>query len=883
MPRVTSFVALAAVCFGCADARAQPCAIEWSDEFSYGVFNGEVRALVEFDDDGPGPNPPALFIGGHFSAAGGVAANRIVKWDGSAFTSLGSGLSDWVSGLAVYDEDGPGPALPALFVGGIFRFAGGSPANRIAKWDGQTWSAVGGGMNASGYRYVTELLVFDEDGTGPNPPFLFAGGNFTTAGGVPATGIARWGGSSWSPVGTGIAGGILQTVGALAEFDDDGPGPNPPSLIAGGSFSTAGGVAVNGIAKWDGAAWSSLAGGVTAAIFPLVEDITIFDDDGPGPNPAVLIAGGHFEQAGGVSVDNVARWDGSAWSGLGGGITGGEFPDVHALAAWDVDGLGPNTPRLFAAGRFEQSDGQPSLNMAQWDGLQWTPLGTGLNSTVQFLHVFDVDGIGPELPNLFVGGGFTVAGGVRADSLARWTGSSWLPIVPGPVDNGVNSTVRDFAVFDEDGAGAAPPSLFVAGSFLTSGPVRSRRIARWDGANWSALTTAGGTVGVNGIVEAVAVFDDDDAGPNPPALFVAGSFTTAGALAADRIAKWNGANWSPLGQGLDSTAQAMAVFDPDSSGPTPPALIVAGSFTTAGGISANRVAMWDGQTWSALGDGFNAVVYTLAVYDEDGSGPAPPRLFAGGDFVSSGAVTLERIARWDGVSWTDVGGGVSSRVYSLAVFDPDAMGPIPPALVAGGFFLRAGGMPANRIAQWNGQSWQTLGSGVDNGSVDKLVEHDSDGPGPEQAMLYVGGGFSSAGGVPATNIAQWDGNNWSPLDSGLAESTAALVVSAMASYDDDGPGPNPPSLFAGGQFTTAGGRPSGNIARWGCPKTAFPDMNCDGSVNDQDIAPFAVALVDPALYAVMFPACDISRADVNQDGVNDGLDVAPFVAIILQS
>ncbi|MDO8628897.1 MAG: right-handed parallel beta-helix repeat-containing protein, partial [Phycisphaerales bacterium] len=65
-----------------------------------------------------------------------------------------------------------------------FTTAGGGSANRIAKWNGSAWSALGTGMNAEVYA----LTVFD-GGTGPA---LYAGGIFTTAGGVSAHYIARW-------------------------------------------------------------------------------------------------------------------------------------------------------------------------------------------------------------------------------------------------------------------------------------------------------------------------------------------------------------------------------------------------------------------------------------------------------------------------------------------------------------------------------------------------------------------------------------------------------------------------------------------------------------------------------------------------------------------
>ncbi|NOT30723.1 MAG: HYR domain-containing protein [Planctomycetes bacterium] len=78
-------------------------------------------------------------------------------------------MNGFVVALAVYD-DGSGPAL---YAGGYFGTAGGVPANGIAKWDGSSWTALGSGMNG----FVSALRGYD-DGNGPA---LYAGGGFTSA------------------------------------------------------------------------------------------------------------------------------------------------------------------------------------------------------------------------------------------------------------------------------------------------------------------------------------------------------------------------------------------------------------------------------------------------------------------------------------------------------------------------------------------------------------------------------------------------------------------------------------------------------------------------------------------------------------------------------
>jgi len=182
-------------------------------------------------DDGGGE---ALYVGGAFDTAGGVEAKNIAKWDGSSWSPLGSGLDGFVNALKVHDDGGG----EALYAGGLFTMAGGAggvAASRIAKWDGSSWSALGAGMNQP---WVSSLAVYD-DGAGAA---LYAGGRFTTAGGVAANGLAKWDGSRWSPLGRGVSSDAI----ALAVYDDGGGA----ALFAGGTFTTAFDSGDSYLAKW---------------------------------------------------------------------------------------------------------------------------------------------------------------------------------------------------------------------------------------------------------------------------------------------------------------------------------------------------------------------------------------------------------------------------------------------------------------------------------------------------------------------------------------------------------------------------------------------------------------------------------------------------------
>ena len=88
--------------------RRDDCA--WQPGFTFPDFNSDVYAMTVFDD-GSGP---ALYVGGNFTAVGGVTVNYIARWDGTAWSPLGGpsgiGTTGAVSALAVFD-DGSGPAL----------------------------------------------------------------------------------------------------------------------------------------------------------------------------------------------------------------------------------------------------------------------------------------------------------------------------------------------------------------------------------------------------------------------------------------------------------------------------------------------------------------------------------------------------------------------------------------------------------------------------------------------------------------------------------------------------------------------------------------------------------------------------------------------------
>jgi len=305
---------------------------QWSDQFATGGVDKSVLTLAA-RDFGQGP---VLLFGGEFTVAGDRAAAQIASWDGASWSDLGGGLGGVYPCCPVERrlycslefDDGSGPAL--YFGGQLFDYNG-VGLGHLGRWDGASVTRPG-----DGFDLPVNALVLHDDGSGVA---LFAGGKFTSNGATSVRRIAKWEAGAWRALAFGGTNGLNGT--ALAGFDD-GAGE---ALFIGGAFGVASGVAAAAIVKWDGVNFSALDAGLTVpGAQGTVEALAVFDD-GQGP---ALYAGGGFRFAGSVPAQNVARWDGSAWSALGGGLGVPHGAAVSALAEADF-GAGA---QLHAGGSF---------------------------------------------------------------------------------------------------------------------------------------------------------------------------------------------------------------------------------------------------------------------------------------------------------------------------------------------------------------------------------------------------------------------------------------------------------------------------------------------------------------------------------------------------
>ena len=332
-----------------------------------------------------------LVVAGHFAEIGGTPANSIARWDGTGWKPLGPGLSiDVGTGVetgTVYDLEIFHDALIAcgtIGCAGELRFGG------VARWDGNSWSAMGN----AGFGYATALAVCNDelaigcygyeiegvrsygvalwDGTRWRRGLeddsqwvvlgLFADGSDLIASGInlsfegtPLQTLARFDGTQWHEMDSGFGGGWPNSYAvAFARYQG--------TLIAAGAFDSVNGTWVGKIVQWDGTRWSPLGSGIASPDL-FVEVRALLEHNGE------LVVGGCFARVGNLSVSAIARWDGTAWSSFDSGGSG--------LDGFVAD-FEPYQGSLIACGTFQQAGPTMARGVAQWDGNGWVPMDAGL-------------------------------------------------------------------------------------------------------------------------------------------------------------------------------------------------------------------------------------------------------------------------------------------------------------------------------------------------------------------------------------------------------------------------------------------------------------------------------------------------------------------------
>lgn len=355
---------------------------------------------------------------------------------------------------------------------------------------------------------------------------------------------------------------------------------------------------------------------------------------------------------------------------------------------------------------------------------------------------------------------------------------------------GTSGTVATVYVLDAS-------NVYVGGTFVTvrntdGTSITCNNIAKWNSTTsaWSALGS--GTIGTSSNVSAIHALDASN-------VYIGGNFLTAGGITVNRIAKWDGSNWNALGSGTKGTSgDVYAIRAVDASN-----VYVGGLFVNAGDVSCNNIAKWDGVNWNRLGTAttYGANQQVNSIHSLDAS-----NVYIGGVFEIFTGLSCRRVAKWDGYTCTRLGtdasnNGTSSYVQTIYALDPSNV------YVGGGFINANAGVTANQvpskyISKWNGFSWSAL-SLATNPSINGTNTFINTIYAVDASNVYVGGAFHTAGDVSCNRIARYDGTRWDKLDSGTNANVRTITKIQ-----------NSKIIYAGGDFTTADGIPCNYIAQW---------------------------------------------------------------------
>jgi hypothetical protein len=231
-------------------------------------------------------------------------------------------------------------------------------------------------------------------------------------------------------------------------------------------------------------------------------------------------------------------------------------------------------------------------------------------------------------------------------------------------------------------------------------------------------------------------------------IYAVGDFTTIDGVTVNRIAYWDGSTWNALGTGANASVYAVTVIY-NTIGDA--IVVAAGNFTSIDGVAANRIAHYDSTagTWSAIGTGLNGIGRVIVADRSTSSGIT---YYVGGSFTTAASVTVNRIARYNGTTFTAMGStGVNNTVNAMLLLD-DGL------LYVGGAFTTAGGVAAGYIAIWNGSSWQSLPTGPSS-QVLSLAADTNNG-----VLVSSDNVFTPLNNVGyITDTARWVNGAWLPV------------------------------------------------------------------------------------------------------------------------
>lgn len=417
---------------------------------------------------------------------------------------------------------------------------------------------------------------------------------------------------------------------------------------------------------------------------------------------------------------------------------------INALLSFDGS--------LYVAGQFSRAGGVNAENIARWDGVQWSPVGSGVPGIVRDLIAVP----GPAGATSLHGVGRCFVGDGVSSPLSRWDGSEWLP------DPRFNGDAVDAHVYP-----TANGSLYLAGTFAipNASPIRTRTSLVKLGASVESINVSGNVMRLTSMR-----FN------NAEHLIAAGSFDVIHATNALDIAKYNGTAWTafpsiPVGMRLNQV-EALAKVAVNGATTTPTDQLWVSGYSTGTFIWTPNVA---NGTWQQA-PGTAAFSLAPSVLYADTRVALFPRMLAAGPLFNFGGT--RELAILENTTWTTVSPFASDSslqsIYAITTYSPSPTAN-PPLIVAGQFdgLWQAPGTtsfaPLQRfdsIASFDTGVLSPFGAEQGVGVTTPGVRGIAYNPASDQ--LLVVGEFTDRDGRPQSGaIAQWRDGEWSTPDSGL--------------------------------------------------------------------------------------------------------------------
>lgn len=647
-----------------------------------------------------------VIFGGNFTQCGAIRANRVVRFDGVNFHSVGSGTENGVSGVvrAVFVDGNK------IYAGGDFNKAGNAAANNLAVFEGTSWRSVGRGSSNGIPRVVVRALqVFEGK--------LFAGGHTDD---FAKAFLHEWNGASWREVVAFARTDLSDSVNALAVMNN--------ALYFGGTFKPFGSNTYQNLGLYSGNV-VSYSDFPTGPAFSRVRDLHVFQGEmcvagtfSLANQPAgAACRGPNGWQGYGLNSMRALTDDGTTlfaagydYAGTGSVHALGQNSYARAERAYDdfVLTLATQGNGVLLGGAFAQTV-TPAHALLRLNQGQFEPLSSGvapnLSSSLTYLAAVGSTALASS---------YNQPHPAPSPALLQRIGERWQPIAA-PTSTDVRST-----------------TLFSSGTQLYLMDADVRTLYRWNGIGWD-------TAGLN--MQITGTYGD---------ALISMDFSNAqGERQVSRL--------GPNGLEPFFTIPPLRRNGEPLTAPTnfPVTLVeylgkpvIAGQFDFIDGFGPiHGVAILEDGNWRQLGGGLRDPKWTstqrflkvnlLAVGND---------LYASSGFTEAEGLPVDGVARFDGTRWYALGAGLTQS-DAVAGRAQVKMIRYHEKLYAYGVFDRADNQPVSNIAQWDGGAWRTLGpegaEGIQGeGSLIAAVVGDE---------LHLSGEIHAAGGEPAEYYAIW--------------------------------------------------------------------------------------------------------------------------------